>query len=356
MFPKRPNRNDDEDELLRQNQEFEESKINASAKPVKVQTRPLCSKNVKDQSPKKSRFAQSRKKSGLKREHNEASQSVESSQGVSASVLKDSVVEKMIVPSFKESYEMADCMNLAVKELNSKEPFPEAKIWNKDILTPKVTIVDGSKKKVSIFAQQLLNEEQSKDKSDCETKTSTPMVVVESHDRDWGSESRIFKNAILKSEDSKFINQIHNDNASLLNKMSEEQLIASQKELMEKVDPSLLAFLRNKKKNNARNSELSGENMQPMEIDTERISKKENHSVDEKSLKVITEPSRYLNMDKIEKDKMEWMSDINDTEEQNKPIKESFNARFDFNGCLLPFKDSSIPVTAALHHHGDEFG
>merc|ERR1712062_386717 len=81
---------------------------------------------------------------------------------------------------------------------------------------------------------------------------------------------------------------------------------------------------------------------------------KENHSVDEKSLKVITEPCRYLNMDKIEKDKMEWMSDINDTEEQNKPIKESFNARFDFNGCLLPFKDSSIPVTAALHHHGDE--
>ena len=354
MFPKRPNRNDNEDELLRQNQEFEESKRNSSAKPVKVQTSPLSSKNAREKSPKKSRFAQSRKKSGLKREHNEASQSVESSQGVSASVLKDSVIEKMIVPSFKESYEMADCMNVDVKELNSKEPFPEAMKWNKDILTPKVTIIDGSKKKLSIFAQQLLNEKQSKGKSDCETKTSTPMAVVESHDRDWGSESRIFKNAILKSEERKFINQIHHENTVLLNKMSEEQLITSQKELMEKVDPSLLAFLRNKKINNARNSELSGENMQPMEIDAERISKKENDSVTEKSLKVITEPKRYLNMDKIEKDKMEWMSDINDTEEQNKPAKESFNARFDFNGCLLPYKDSSIPVTAALHHHGDE--
>ena len=123
---------------------------------------------------------------------------------------------------------------------------------------------------------------------------------------------------------------------------------------MEKIDPSLLAFLRNKKKKDAKTSELRYENMQPMEVDTEKLSKEENHSVAKMSSKVITEPKRYLNMDKIEKDKMEWMSEIDETEEENKPAKESFNARFDFNGSLLPYKDSSIPVTAALHHHGDE--
>ena len=93
IFPKRPNKNDDEDELLRQSKEFDKS--TSAAKLVKVQTNKTSS-SAKDiqKSAKKSRFAQSRKKSDLKRVHEEASQYQKPNLDTNNAVLKDSVVEK----------------------------------------------------------------------------------------------------------------------------------------------------------------------------------------------------------------------------------------------------------------------
>ena len=369
IFVRRPNKYDDEDELLRQNQEFAQANRSTSAaKPVKVQTDDLStSANKSTEGSRKSRFAQSRMKKDLKREHKEISQQHDSIQIPDNTVLKDSVIEKMIMPQFNGDVQMTDNIYVPEKEQLAKVPFPEAKIWNKDILEPKISTIEGKKKKVSIFAQQLLSE--GKDKEiDSKSKTCTPMVVIDSHDRNWGLESRIFKNARLKNEDNQLINEIHKENVIKLNSMSEEQILASQKEIIEKVDPSLLAFLKNKKKNNIKNAdELSAKSVsqqvEPIEIDTDRKNSKIEYSLNNRpsskekypgNLNTSEKPEKYLNMNKIETDKMEWMSEINETDEQNKTAKESFNARFDFHGNLLPFKDDSIPVTAALHHHGDE--
>ena len=368
IFVRRPNKYDDEDELIRQNQEFVKANKNTlAAKPVKVQTNDLSTSASKStEGSRKSRFAQSRMKKDLKREHKEISQQHDSIQTPDNTVLKDSVVEKMIMPQMNGDVEMADNLCAPDKEKFAKVPFPEAKIWNKDILEPKMSTIEGKKKKVSIFAQQLLIEGIGKE-IDSKSKTSTPMVVIDSHDRNWGLESRLFKNARLKNEDNQIINEIHKENVIKLNSMSEEQIMASQKEIIEKVDPSLLAFLKNKKKNYVKNTdELSAKSIsqqvEPIEIDKLENNSEIEYSLNNRpsakekypeNLNTYEKPQKYLNMNKIETDKMEWMSEINETDKQ-KTAKESFNARFDFNGNLLPFKDDSIPVTAALHHHGDE--
>lgn len=56
-------------------------------------------------------------------------------------------------------------------------------------------------------------------------------------------------------------------------------------------------------------------------------------------------------MDVIEKDKMEWMTDI------SRPVPEQGDqpreVRFSLNGLVIPH-DTDVPSHLGLHHHGDE--
>jgi hypothetical protein len=62
--------------------------------------------------------------------------------------------------------------------------------------------------------------------------------------------------------------------------------------------------------------------------------------------------STFVNMDKIEEEKMEWTKDLPPAPE-GKCVDGKYAARFDFEGALVP-ADADIPVTAGLHHHGEE--
>ena len=61
--------------------------------------------------------------------------------------------------------------------------------------------------------------------------------------------------------------------------------------------------------------------------------------------------SRWVHMDRIEHEKLEWMKDLPKLSEQ--PTSSGVPARFDFKGALVS-RTADIPVTAALHHHGEE--
>ena len=61
--------------------------------------------------------------------------------------------------------------------------------------------------------------------------------------------------------------------------------------------------------------------------------------------------SHWVHMDRIEYEKLEWMKDLPKLSEQ--PTSGGVPARFDFKGALVS-RTADIPVTAALHHHGEE--
>ena len=65
-------------------------------------------------------------------------------------------------------------------------------------------------------------------------------------------------------------------------------------------------------------------------------------------------PDKWLHMDVVEREKMEWMTDVplycqdssNEQEEQRE-------VRFSLEGLVIP-RNVVLPVHLGLHHHGDE--
>lgn len=61
----------------------------------------------------------------------------------------------------------------------------------------------------------------------------------------------------------------------------------------------------------------------------------------------------WLNFDKVEKEKFEWMKDLPDQISKLKP-GEKFEARFDWQGVLLPYTENRNVDDRELYLHGDE--
>ena len=379
-FPKRPNIHEDEDELLRQNREFESSsEFVPSAKLIKVHDKsssPIL--DNKTSSTKKSKFAQAREKNQLKRVYDEKTTTNNVSDDPPRSLmLRDSVVEKIINTSSEKEHTLIKGVDVELipPPRVSEKPFPDKVLWDKSISSPKEITLQGEKKKISIFAQQLSNSRERKQKDHEPTKMA-PMIEVTPQNRDWGSESRILMNSVIVSKNE--AQGIHSSNIASLNKMSEEQILENRKEIMEKLDSSVLEFLKKKWANpiaDTKQAKVGSEamivenNEDDPEINTKKVRLPQNKNTDLDSTgddplvekkktpslqKNVIESQMFPHMDTVEPEKMEWMSDIKDAEEQDCAKKQSFNARFDFNGCLLPYTDNSIPVTAGLHHHGEE--
>ncbi|CAK6956948.1 RNA polymerase II-associated protein 1 [Scomber scombrus] len=73
-------------------------------------------------------------------------------------------------------------------------------------------------------------------------------------------------------------------------------------------------------------------------------------AVTERNLPV--KPQReWVNMDKQEPEKLEWMRDL--PAPRRKITKQAMQARFDFNGTLIP-PTEDLPTHLGLHHHGEE--
>ena len=111
---------------------------------------------------------------------------------------------------------------------------------------------------------------------------------------------------------------------------------------MQNLDPKLVALLKRKKNSSSSiTPTIQQATVEPME-DVEEVIEQV------RELK----KAKYVHMDVVEKDKVRWMTPV------PPPIKtpktgEYFQARFDFEGNLLP-SDADLPETTALYNHGEE--
>lgn len=139
--------------------------------------------------------------------------------------------------------------------------------------------------------------------------------------------------------------KIHLENLQVLSRMTDQEILAEQQKLLNQLDPKIVAFIRRKTNQT--------ENQNGSQQDIKTGDKKYNK---EEFLEQLPfKPNKnWLNMDKIEYEKLEWMikpppSNLVNGEDGS----QSYSARFDFEGNVVP-PDQDVPVTKALHHHGNE--
>lgn len=199
--------------------------------------------------------------------------------------------------------------------------------------------------------------------------------------------------------------QIHQENLDKLAKMTEAEILEKKKILEETLDSKIIQFLKNRKKYGKRSIEesmntasfanrivsldtkssdeklklsLNDNNdtkignytnvKEIMDIEVSNIKriklKEDDINMDceddtvsiPKSSKEILKASKqkgWLHMDKPEPEKLKWMEDLMEEKEES-ATNEEYNARFDFNGLLLPYKDENVTLDKGLHHHGEE--
>jgi hypothetical protein len=144
------------------------------------------------------------------------------------------------------------------------------------------------------------------------------------------------------------VEQIHFENLEFLSRMKPDEILAEQQKLLQQLDPKIVAFIRRK------NKTLAG---QSGEADQHSSTAAKNFTKEEFMEQLPFKPSKtWLNMDKIEYDKLEWMVKTPSTAvkvDANSDQGSSAKARFDFEGNVIA-PDHDLPVTRALHHHGDE--
>ncbi|KAK6643892.1 hypothetical protein RUM43_000157 [Polyplax serrata] len=131
---------------------------------------------------------------------------------------------------------------------------------------------------------------------------------------------------------------IHEENLKKLSQLSPTEILEEQRKLLQTMDPNLQIgkFIANRE----------------IEEDQEVTANREIEEDQEVRCKLQGYfDTKWLNMDFIEKEKLEWIGDIPDKKalEPDQP----YSARFNFKGELQPFA-VDIDVRSSLYHHGDE--
>ena len=175
----------------------------------------------------------------------------------------------------------------------------------------------------------------------CQSNDSTVNVGC------FGDSSRILSGSGLETEED--VASIHEDNMKILSQMSEEEILEEKQKLEKNIDAGLLQFLKNRKtKNVSFNSPIKSE----VNRKTKNVSfnSPKSEQVKETVEDVKNNALPKIDNVKVETEKLKWMGEM----PRVKPGQLSgFTARFGFDGGLLA-PDSDVPVTAGLHHHGEE--
>ena len=137
------------------------------------------------------------------------------------------------------------------------------------------------------------------------------------------------------------VDKIHQENIDRLKCMTTEEILEEQAKLRASLDPNLLDFLQKRK----RKHEVADESDKTVTSDLENSSLSE----DVQGLIIEAKKQKWKHFDLIENAKLEWMQ----TNQNELEKKEFQKPRFDFQGFLIPL-DAEIPTETALFHHGEE--
>ncbi|XP_034935738.1 RNA polymerase II-associated protein 1 [Chelonus insularis] len=374
---KRPKPGDNEEELFRMQEDFLKSKQEPSAKVINLRAQNQKLNEKLDTGQPENKPTKFRSKFAERRALAKAQLSTSQSDGP---VLNPEVVQNL-------------------QEKSSKELIDN--VQNIPIINSKIIMGNIVEKKPDSQAHQLLSEYF----SEASKSTGFPQVFsVDSKNRsnNAGSlfyqsvatknfiDSHLEKNSMdidssikpsINSDQSLIVegplgSEIHRENLEKLNKMTSEEILKEKAHLESILSPDIIKFLKEKKKktttplqkiNNkvsvneskTRTEELKSE----LQEDTTNInSKEENMELDDASTEPPTQVAEiveqasekgWVHMDEIEPAKLEWMKEIPASNHSDKVPEEPYNARFDFSGMLLPFKDDSL-LNKGLHHHGEE--
>ena len=196
---------------------------------------------------------------------------------------------------------------------------------------------DSKDNKKSLFAKQF-----QRMKADIQSNVSGEKVSHVNHSS-FGNSSRILTGSGLGSSGND-VASLHEENLQTLRTMTEEEILEEKEKLVKAMDPTLLNFLKNRKKSSA-------VSVQPEVVPKPSAPAHAAVAKDEESDCVAgVTPGQYPGMERVETEKLEWQGEL-------PAIKHGqlagLGARFGFDGSLLS-PDSEVPVTAGLHHHGQD--
>lgn len=192
----------------------------------------------------------------------------------------------------------------------------------------------------SIFAQlhtENVNEQPSPGTSSAITMEQTLV---------FGETSHIVENADAAS--------IHKENAKFLQSFGENEILEERNRLLGTLDPSLVQFLKGKRKQNLMKiTENVSDDAEMKEVN--EVKPEAETTLDIGVLK-DENSKNWLHFDVIEPAKLEWMRDLPKNMPELKP-GEQYEARFDWKGVLLPFntkEDDATSTSTELYLHGDD--
>lgn len=144
---------------------------------------------------------------------------------------------------------------------------------------------------------------------------------------------------------------IQHDVQEVMGQMTEEEKLQARDELLQSLDPSLIAFLQKRSAYKAmkeKESTLTEETEVPEES-TEEVARRVANAVDYSSLKTEDDLNNAVSqLPAAEQEKLKWTLPVSATENPTEP-------RFDFEGAILPPSASStIAVHSGLYNHGNE--
>ncbi|XP_060530096.1 RNA polymerase II-associated protein 1 [Cylas formicarius] len=211
--------------------------------------------------------------------------------------------------------------------------------------------------KGSIFSQhikRIKSEEMNRDMSDQMEVDSVSLVVKEKNvdsniigkSATSGKHKIERKTSILSQTDYE---QIHNENIKKIKMMSENEIKAERDRLMLSMDPAIVKYLQSRKKEEfvqTRNITIHEQNRFSSNITLEELDTPAN-------VLAPREAENWVNFNKIETNKLAWMKNI-DIPKISKD--QPFEARFDFDGYLLPYSQNIDDKNRVLYHHGEEPG
>uniref|UniRef100_A0AAY4C649 RNA polymerase II associated protein 1 n=1 Tax=Denticeps clupeoides TaxID=299321 RepID=A0AAY4C649_9TELE len=151
--------------------------------------------------------------------------------------------------------------------------------------------------------------------------------------------------------------KIHQENQARLQEMSQEEILEEQRKLLHQLDPMLVDFVRSQKTRKLCGSPAGSSSTRNRRVEDQGASQKnaahDQCAVDtapvEKEMDVDMEEDKWVHMDKLEPDKLEWTRDL----PRRKGAKKTMQARFGFDGTLIP-PSEDLPTHLGLHHHGED--
>ena len=196
-------------------------------------------------------------------------------------------------------------------------------------------------KKKSLFAQKLEKEGKLKNYHALNLKSDSKQEVANAV---FKKSSIITGEGLSGPQDAE---KIHQENVERLSKMTENDIITERQKLLDTLNPKIISFIRK------RNSKKDVQTESHHKTESSGSNGKRNTTEDE--LLPFKVDKKWLHMDKIEYEKLEWMKVKRDEKTSDNNDENTMKARFDFNGKLINPEDNDKIITqSALHHHGNE--